>query len=156
MIGVAAFHFDADTQFPGYTLALPVSGAALAVAGGIAAPGQGAEWLLRHEPFQWIGKISYSLYLWHWPVLVIAGGYVGRDLAPTENLLVCLVALALSALTFRVVESPVRNSTWLRARPSLVSMAAGAGLILLSFAVAAELRTRLPAQSINEQSPFQF
>jgi peptidoglycan/LPS O-acetylase OafA/YrhL len=156
MIGLAALMYDADTQFPGYALALPVCGAALTVGGGTAAGGAGAEWLLGHEPLQWIGRHSYSIYLWHWPILVTAGGYFARDLSPIENLVLCVGALALSAVTFRWVERPIRNSRWLRARPSLVSVAVGAGLILLSIGVTAELRMRFPAQSLSEQSPFQF
>jgi peptidoglycan/LPS O-acetylase OafA/YrhL len=75
-----------------------VVGTVLAVAGGTIAPGTGAELMLKQPPFQWIGELSYSLYLWHWPVLVIAAGQAGHDLTVSQNLLLCLASLALSAL----------------------------------------------------------
>ncbi len=151
-IAAASLLFDAYTQFPGFAVVLPVGGAALAVAGGTAAPGQGVEWLLRCAPVQWIGKLSYSLYLWHWPVLIIAQGYVGHNLTLAENLLLCLGALALSALTFRLVESPARNSTWLKGRSPLISIAAGACLVLFSFGLATGLKATALEQSPVEES----
>ena len=55
----------------GFDAAHPLFGA-LVIAGGAPQPAWGAEALLRHKPFQLLGLISYSLYLWHWPILIIA------------------------------------------------------------------------------------
>ena len=93
---VAAFVFTAATAYPGYAVALPVVATALVVAGGTAAPAWGAEALLRLHPFRWFGKLSYSLYLWHWPILIIAAQYAGRPLSVKDNLGWVLVALGLS------------------------------------------------------------
>ena len=54
-------------RYPGAFAALPVSGTAAVIAGGLTAPTAGAERLLGLSPFQWLGARSYSLYLWHWP-----------------------------------------------------------------------------------------
>ena len=69
---VAALAYTSATAYPGDAVALPVIGAAAVIAGGVAAPALGAEALLRRRPFQWLGAISYSLYLWHWPIIVVA------------------------------------------------------------------------------------
>jgi peptidoglycan/LPS O-acetylase OafA/YrhL len=68
-IFVAAFLFNASTAYPGSAVALPVIATALVVAGGRVHPRIGGEVLLRLPPFQWLGRLSYSLYLWHWPIL---------------------------------------------------------------------------------------
>jgi peptidoglycan/LPS O-acetylase OafA/YrhL len=137
---VAAFAFNAQTAYPGSLVALPVVGAAMIIAGGAAIPRWGAESLLRLHPFQWLGRRSYSLYLWHWPVLVIAAERVGRTSLPLrDNLLLIAVALVLSAASYAVVENPIRH--W-RA-PSIRSVSMGAGLVIatvgvLSLAIAGE------------------
>lgn len=133
---LAAILFDANTIFPGYMAMIPVLGTILAVAGGSIAPGEGAERLLKRQPFQLIGKLSYSLYLWHWPVLVIAEGRAGHELSVGENLLLCLAALGLSAITYVLVENPVRNAEVLRQRTPLASVAVGVALVALSFGLA--------------------
>ncbi len=133
-IGVAAiiatgFLFTSTTPFPSYEVALPVLATVLAVGGGTIAQGGGAEILLKQRPFQWFGKLSYSIYLWHWPVLIVVAGWAGRDLTLTENLGLCVVAVALSAATFVILEHPVRDSSFLKARPALASVAVGACLV---------------------------
>ena len=66
----AALAFTNTTAYPGSWVALPVVATALVIAGGTAAPRRGAEALLSQSPFRWMGRWSYSLYLWHWPILV--------------------------------------------------------------------------------------
>jgi peptidoglycan/LPS O-acetylase OafA/YrhL len=135
----AALMFTPLTSFPGYAAVLPAGGAALAVAGGTIAPGAGAEVVLRAGVFQWIGRLSYSLYLWHWPLLTIAREYRGSYLPAGETLLLCLLALALSAATFVVVEQPVRDSRWLKSRSPFISVALGICLVAVSLGIATGL-----------------
>ena len=66
---VAALRLRASTPFPGSAALLPVGGTFLLLAGGIGAPVLGAGRVLSLRPLRWIGRISFSLYLWHWPVL---------------------------------------------------------------------------------------
>lgn len=136
VIFLVAFLFDANTTFPGYAAMLPVIGAVLAVGGGSIAPGDGAERLLKLPPFQLIGKVSYSLYLWHWPILVIAEGRAGHELSVGQNLLLCAAALGLSAVTYVLVENPVRNAEMLKQRTPLASVAVGVAMVALSFGLA--------------------
>jgi len=131
----AAFVYSSTTPYPGTAVALPVMSTALVIAGGTANPSMGAELLLRFRPFQWLGKLSYSLYLWHWPILIIAAQHVGHPLSVEDNLLWMLVALALSIASYFIVENPIRHWSFL-ARSGGRSLALGALLIGLSLAIA--------------------
>lgn len=133
-IAAAAFLFTSTTPYPGSAAMLPVFGTALVVAGGTARPKMGGELLLRLPPFQWMGKLSYSLYLWHWPILIIAAQYAGHSLSVEDNLLWVLAALALSVASFFLVENPIRHSRFL-ARSGLRSVLLGAMLIGLSLSL---------------------
>ena len=92
-------------------MTIPVVGAALIIAGGMTAHAVGVEALLRLSPFRWLGKLSYSLYLWHWPILIIAAEYAGKtSLSVKDNLGWDLVALIASVLTYVLVENPIRHA----------------------------------------------
>ena len=139
LIILASTLFTSTTPYPGSLVAIPVIGAGLIIAGGISEPVLGAEWLLRRQPLSWIGKRSYSLYLWHWPILIVAAERIGRSTLSTgENvLLLVLLALPLSHITYMFVENPIRHMKY----PSSSTVIAGLTLVmatwlLLSFAIA--------------------
>jgi peptidoglycan/LPS O-acetylase OafA/YrhL len=145
-IGYSALAFNAQTAYPGSLVAVPVVGAALIIAGGVAIPRFGAETLLGLLPFRWLGKLSYSLYLWHWPILIIAAEHLGKTSLPVgDNLLLVLLALAISVITYRVIENPIRH--W--RLPSRQSVGAGVGLVLATvvlLSVIISARTAAPAK----------
>lgn len=102
-----AFVFDETTRFPGPWAAVPVVATVLLLRGG-----DTTNWapdsVLRFAPLQWMGARSYSAYLWHWPVIVVAAAAVGRDLTVAEGLVCLAMSLALSELSYRWLENPVR------------------------------------------------
>jgi peptidoglycan/LPS O-acetylase OafA/YrhL len=149
----AGLVFTPLTPFPGYAVVLPAGGAALAVAGGTIAPGGGAEIVLRLGIFQWLGKLSYSLYLWHWPLLTIAREYKGTDLAAGETLILCLLALMLSAVTFLAVEQPVRSARWLKRRSPRISIVLGLCLVAVAFGIVTGLIAWLGPHAAPTQAP---
>jgi peptidoglycan/LPS O-acetylase OafA/YrhL len=96
------------SRFPGETALLPCLGTALIVYAG-SGGGSAANTLLASRPFVFIGRISYSLYLWHWPLLVGARYVLFRELSSVELVLYATVAVALAWVSWRWVEQPFRT-----------------------------------------------
>jgi peptidoglycan/LPS O-acetylase OafA/YrhL len=117
LVGVlaAALLFDGSTPFPGYAAALPVLATALLLAGGLVPARRGPQPLLELGPVRTIGDWSYSIYLWHWPALVILAA-VWRQPSGWSGLLVLVAVVALSGLTYHLVENPWRRMGGLRLR----------------------------------------
>lgn len=109
---VAALGFDESTLFPGYAAALPVVGAALLLVGGLGAGSWGPQAGLSLPPVRAVGDWSYSLYLWHWPMLIMAGELWGEP-SGWYGVAVIAAATGMAGLTYRLVEQPFR-----RPRPS--------------------------------------
>jgi peptidoglycan/LPS O-acetylase OafA/YrhL len=132
---VASFAFSSTTAYPGSLVAIPVVGAALIIAGGTAQPVWGVERLLGRRPFQLAGLISFSLYLWHWPVLIIAAQYRDALSLPVwDNVLLLLIATLAAIITYRLVENPIRHSGFLLRR-KWRSIVVGVCLIALTLTV---------------------
>jgi peptidoglycan/LPS O-acetylase OafA/YrhL len=110
-IVTASVTLTSATVYPGALVAIPVIGAGLIIAAGTSQPAWGVEYLLRQKPFQLLGLISYSLYLWHWPILIIATQNRGATNLPVwDNVVLLLVATVAATLTYRLIENPVRHS----------------------------------------------
>ncbi|RZI83481.1 MAG: acyltransferase, partial [Microbacterium sp.] len=111
-IAYAAVTFTEDTPFPGWHAAIPVLGTA-AVIGAQSTQGTGSPGnLLALRPVQWLGDVSYSVYLWHWPLVVIVPQATGHDLTWTDRGSIALATLALAALTKTYVEDRFRGASW--------------------------------------------
>jgi hypothetical protein len=109
-IVVACVRFDGGTAFPGYAAALPVLGSVtVLVAGGLGGPASWVGRVLSVRPLQVIGDWSYSIYLWHWPLLLVPVLHLGRPLRTGEKLALLALTLVLSGLTVRLVERPFRT-----------------------------------------------
>ena len=136
-IVLAASTFGASTSFPGAAALLPVAGAAAIIAAGAAASRRwGAESMLGVPPLQKLGGLSYSWYLWHWPVLILAPAVLGHSLSTLEALAMAALSLIIALLSFLLVERPIRRMTVLVRRP-LLGIATGAALIATTMTAAA-------------------
>jgi peptidoglycan/LPS O-acetylase OafA/YrhL len=133
-VAVATFTFSAGTAYPGWAAALPVGGAALIIGGGVAADRTGPESVLGTVAFRWIGKWSFSIYLWHWPILTIAKEDSTHGLDEAHRLLLVGLSVVAAALTYAVIENPIRHSRWL-ARSSVRSLALGLAIVAVLLAV---------------------
>ena len=131
-IGYAVMQLSDTTLYPGTAATVPVLGAAAVIAGGCAAPRWGPEALLRLRPLQWGGTVSYSWYLWHWPLLVLAPAALGHPLDRPTALGLALGSALLAAATYHLVEHPARRWSWAAARPG---RALSAGAVLMSVAL---------------------
>jgi len=108
LIAVSAYWYDAGTPFPGVAALLPTLGTAMVIAAAADNVRGGPGRVLALRPVQWVGDVSYSVYLWHWPLIVIVPFAVGRDLGFFDIVAVLGLTLVLSALTKRFVEDGLR------------------------------------------------
>lgn len=114
LMGIAGFSaivmalvaFNKTTPFPGVAAVLPTVGTALVILAGQHRDGLVTQ-MLSLQPVRWIGLISYSLYLWHWPLIVFARqlGFSSR----TDMWAVLLAAFVVSVLSWRFIEQPFRR-----------------------------------------------
>jgi peptidoglycan/LPS O-acetylase OafA/YrhL len=127
VLGVGFVYTD-STTFPGAAAALPVLGSMLVLLGGEGhAGGLSADRLLRLPPLQYVGNTSYSLYLWHWPVLVLPAADRIEPLPGWARALLVGLSLLLAAASYELVEQRFRTSRFLTLR-TYRSYAAGLGL----------------------------
>jgi peptidoglycan/LPS O-acetylase OafA/YrhL len=130
-----------DTPYPGTAALLPVLGSVLVIGAGCALPTKGCGRILAVAPMREIGRLSYSWYLWHWPVLVLTPVLLGHPLGLAGRLAAVLASGGLGMLTLRFIENPLRFAAPLRRSPgrSLVvgaaatAVAACVGVALLSW-----------------------
>ncbi|MGQ0464237.1 MAG: acyltransferase family protein [Sporichthyaceae bacterium] len=138
LIFYAGFVYTDSTSFPGTAALVPVAGAALVLATGCGpAARRGAEVLLGRWIAQAIGKISYSLYLWHWPVLLFAPMAVGGALDVSGRIQAVFVAFLLAVATYFHVEVPGRNlklqrPAWVLTGPAIAGATAAVAVVVAS------------------------
>jgi peptidoglycan/LPS O-acetylase OafA/YrhL len=121
LIGYAVLTYSDSTVFPGLAALVPCLGAALVIHG--AATSGPAGLLLRSRPVVFVGLISYSLYLWHWPLIVFTRYFTGHVLSPMQGVLLVVASLIVAVLSWRFVEQPFRGHSSRIARPPLFAAA---------------------------------
>ncbi|MFF1634419.1 acyltransferase family protein [Leifsonia sp. NPDC058248] len=114
-IALTFLAYTGATPFPGWAALLPVLGTVAVIAAGNPQPRWSPRPLMGLRPVQYAGDISYSLYLWHWPLAVFAIALLGTPGA-VGHLAVAVLSVVLAALTKRYVEDPARSATWLTTR----------------------------------------
>ena len=145
------FVIGPSTPFPGTAALAPVLGTAAIIAGGTI-PGAGPFRLLGSVPMRFVGRISYSWYLWHWPFLVLAPDVVGHPLSLVANLFVALLSGIVAVVSFVVVESPARTSAWLSSI-SRRGLAAGGALSACGAVTCLAIAATVPPLSGHGTAP---
>jgi peptidoglycan/LPS O-acetylase OafA/YrhL len=131
-----AFRFDGQTPFPGYAAALPTLGAAAIIAASNSRRWWYPTRILSLRPARFVGDISYSLYLWHWPLIVIAPSVPFWGLTIYHRVALLGICFVLAWLTKRFVEDPVRSWRVLTARPAKTTLWASLVAMVLVAATA--------------------
>ena len=124
VIAASAALLGSHPRFPGLWAALPVAGTAMVIAGGSR--------VLGRAPFVAIGRISYPIYLWHWPLFTLSSSLHGRGYPARLGLIAATLVLA--SLTYRFVEIPFQRGRWRQrlfpAAGAAMALAGCAGLVL--------------------------
>lgn len=166
LLGLALVIFSGLTQndplkFPGFPALTPTIGAFLLLLVGTIPVITFPSRLLAIAPLQALGKISYSLYLWHWPVLVIPQVIVGNQLTILDRILLAILSGLLAFLTERFVERPFRHGFIISLKPIRNIAIAGviaSLLVVISFgadyAATGDLRNKHATQSAAEERNF--
>ena len=101
--------------------------------------------LLTFRPIAFVGLISYSLYLWHWPLLAFANYGIVKPLSTAERLVLVAISVILASLCWRYIERPFRERTLLASRRQLFAVSALALLCLAGSGAAERLSGARPA-----------
>lgn len=116
VILASAFVLDRSSPFPGWLAIFPVAGTVAVLAIGSSRRWWHASGLLSLRPVRFVGDISYSLYLWHWPLIVIAPFVAGWGLSFVNRVLLFVFCFVLAWVTKRFVEDPMRRLPYLTSR----------------------------------------
>ncbi len=126
--------FDAKTPFPGIAALLPCLGAMAIVAAGSGGTSAATRFLALRG-LAALGRVSYSLYLWHWPMLVLPQYYLLRALTPMETAGLLAASYAVALISYRFIETPFRRGLKMR-RPALFAGALAAMAVIVGVGVA--------------------
>lgn len=145
-IASASLVLSTRTPFPGYAALLPTLGAGAVLGAGLREARWPGDVLLRNRIMVYVGGISYSLYLWHWPVLIVMEVLARRALEVGEGALAVAISFALADLTKRWVEDPCRAESFVAARP-------GAAFTIAACCLAASLIAAAAVLPRSDSSP---
>lgn len=132
------------TPYPGWAALLPTIATMLVIAAEDPDPrGRLTARPVMHAPaVRWLGDISYSLYIWHWPLLILPPVILGRELGAVETLLAVAASLAVAGVSTAWVENPIRRSRLRQDPPRALLLGAG----LMAVVVLSALWLRAAAQ----------
>lgn len=125
---------------------LPVVGTALILGALHGRHGGAAHLLLTRKVMRYVGKISYSLYLWHWPVFVLFRWTVGLE-SPVWQATAVALAAAFSVLSYHFVEQPTRNAARGAKKPTMI--AAGLALVACGYVASSAIASNQPRISLS-------
>lgn len=151
MIMVAVLVFTEDMPFPGFAAMLPVFGSALILLSGTNNHAK-LNQILTNRFMVWVGGISYALYLWHWPMLILWESKTGER--PSFFIATCLllVSVLLAWISTKFVEDPIRLNRWWKSKKFLTNLL---GLIIIVATVAVSYAL-IPASALREMNKMQI
>jgi peptidoglycan/LPS O-acetylase OafA/YrhL len=134
MIGLlaSAWFFSSATPFPGSAAALPVIATAAIIVAGDTGRADPSDLVFRLRPVQWVGDVSYSVYLWHWPLVVFAPYVLGHNLRTPELVALVLLCLVVAGLSRRFVEDAMGLWPRLTKSPRATLSAAAIGMLVIA------------------------
>jgi peptidoglycan/LPS O-acetylase OafA/YrhL len=138
--------FNAELPFPGWVAILPSLGTAVLLAGGSRPLGPGR--LLAVPPLRWIGRISYSLYLVHWPILVLAPIALGVEPNEITNLALVGLSVLVATALWGLVETPFRTGL-----PSLARRPRRTLSLAMSTILAVVVGAAIPSMGVAADGP---
>lgn len=118
-ITVSVFVVTSERSFPAPWALLPVLATALVIIAGTGGT-QRYLWPLTNPVSTYVGDVSYSLYLWHWPVIILLAVYLPLDTLQNQAIAMAII-LGCSVASYHFVENPIRRSRWLSGRAKAVS-----------------------------------
>jgi peptidoglycan/LPS O-acetylase OafA/YrhL len=122
--------FSPETSFPGIAAVLPTAGAALIIYSGMHGVSLVGR-MLSLKPIVFIGLISYSLYLWHWPILLFFKAYSITEISLNQTLGLMVFILGISILSYHYIEKPFRRKTLLSNRQSVMRATSATSVVAL-------------------------
>lgn len=144
---VSIFVFDASAEFPGRDALLPCCGATLML---MFAKGSFLDPVLSAKPMTWIGKVSYSLYLWHWPLVVYMRHALGEITWPW-TLAYFVITFVLGYLSWKYIEQPLRfwkpKARYIRVATASLAASLSVGLLALVIIVGEGWKGRFGASA---------
>ncbi len=150
-VGFSAMLITSQTPWPGSAALLPVLGTAAVIAAGCAHTDTLAGRLLGVAPMRFVGGLSYSLYLWHWPLLVFAEE-VRPNISLIDRIVIVTAAVGLAYLTKRFIEDPIRFNRKFSRKPSAALLGAG---VAMTSTTAAAVALVLSTPTLADEAPTQ-
>jgi peptidoglycan/LPS O-acetylase OafA/YrhL len=148
LLAIAIFGLRKESPFPGWNALLPCIGAALFIWAGIGVP---TKMRGRTSPFnvaKFFGQISYSLYLWHWPLFTFTRfSKASLTLDAVDKVALFALTVAISYLSWRYVEQPFRQRRLAPTRPAAFGLAGVSSILLLAAGAAGYAVSRTPSDA---------